>query len=71
MIQIDVTSAFKSAGDDVRLVIAHWTADDLGQKTVDSLKKKLAPGVVVVAEERVGTLTSFFSPLMVFSQPAI
>ncbi|MGA2584998.1 MAG: hypothetical protein ABSG31_17125 [Tepidisphaeraceae bacterium] len=56
MTQMNVTNVFKAAGEDVRLVIAHSTADKLGQETVDALKKKLAPGVVVVAERRIGTL---------------
>jgi hypothetical protein len=57
MMQMNVTNVFKPAGDDVRLVIAHSTADNLGQETVNALKKELAAGVLVVAEGRIGTLT--------------
>lgn len=43
---------FKDANEDVRLLIVHSTEDDLGQNTVDALRKFLAPAVVVVGVER-------------------
>jgi hypothetical protein len=50
--EIPVRIYFKEPGDDVRLLIVHSTADDLGHKTAEALRGFLAPAVVVVGVER-------------------
>lgn len=64
---MDVTGFFKRSGDDVQLLIAHSTQDELGDRIVDGLDGKLNKDVNIVAEERIAS----FAELVALMQRGI
>jgi len=52
---MDVTSIFKPAGEDLRLLIVHSTEDELGQNIANGLTSNLNNGINIT-EKRVSTL---------------
>jgi len=47
---MDITSIFKPAGEDLRLLIVHSTEDGLGRNTATALRDKLNNGITVTEQ---------------------
>ena len=58
---MDVSSIFKPSGEPVRLAVAHSTADDLGQRTLDLLRSNLSAGIELVEAVRIADFRELLS----------